>query len=946
MEKKINSLTHIIVKGARENNLKNLDIAIPKNKFVVVTGLSGSGKSSLVFDTIYKEGKRRYVESLSTYARQFLGNNAKPDVDSIEGLSPAISIDQKTTSHNPRSTVGTITEIYDYLRLIFAKVGTPFCPNGHGEIKSITNISILNYIFENGQDKKLQIFALIANKEKGTFASKFTYLKNSGYLRVRVNGEILSLDDEIILNKNTRHNIELLVDRIVIHDDDETKSRTFESIEKAIDEGKGSIIVAIEGFPEKNFLTSFTCNVCHHSMPEIEPRLFSFNSPMGSCDLCKGLGNTLEPNFNKIIPNVELSINNDAIDYFKNTKYSLSIDWQKFYILLKEYDIPMNKKVSTLTKEQIDIMMNGSSKNISYELTSTGGIKYNKNEQIEGISALIKRRYYETSSELSREFYSRYMSNMLCDKCSGKRLSKTALAVLIDDKNISELCNLSIVDLNKFFMKVDLSKNKMEIIHLALNEINKRLSFLENVGLEYLSLARTANTLSGGESQRIRLATQIGSSLTGVLYVLDEPSIGLHQKDNLQLIETLKNIRDLGNSLLIVEHDDETMEHADWIIDIGPGAGVNGGLVVNEGKYEDFIKNENSITAQYLSGRKKIDVPSFRRNGNGKFIEIVGAKGNNLKNITVKVPLGKLVAITGVSGSGKSSLINDTLIKAIEKEISDPFMIPLPYKKLNGIINVDKVIKISQSPIGRTPRSNPATYVSLFDDIRDLFASTPEARERGFLKGQFSFNTRGGRCNTCDGDGTIKIEMHFLPDVYIKCETCQGKRYDFDTLSIKYKKKNVHDVLEMDVTYALEFFKRIPQIKRKLQLLEDVGLGYIKLGAQATSLSGGEAQRIKIAKHLQKKPTGRTIFFLDEPTTGLHIEDIRRLLSVFNRIVDGGDTVVVIEHNLDLIKTCDYVIDIGPDGGDNGGDIIAMGTPEEICKVKSSYTGKFLQKKI
>ncbi|MGL5630618.1 MAG: excinuclease ABC subunit UvrA [Mycoplasmoidaceae bacterium] len=946
MSKIINPVTHIIIKGARENNLKNINIDIPKNKLVVVTGLSGSGKSSLVFDTIFKEGKRRYIESLSTYARQFLGNNDKPNVDSIEGLSPSISIDQKSTSHNPRSTVGTITEIYDYLRLIYSKVGIPHCPNKHGEIKSIKNIDILNFIISNAVGKKVQIFAPIAKKEKGSFSTKLIQLKNDGFLRVRINKEIFTLDDEIIIDKNTKNDIDLLIDRIIVHDDELTKSRIFESIEKAIKEGNNFVIISIEGEEEKLFSTNFTCMKCHFSMPEIEPRLFSFNSPIGYCKTCKGLGITLEPDINKIIPDMNKSINDNGIEYFKNTKFSMSLDWQRFECLIKYYNINQNINISNLSDNELNIIKYGSDDAFDFTIISSGGTKYSKHEKIEGIFSLIKRRYYETNSELSRDFYSKYMTEMVCKKCSGKKLSDTALAILIDKKNITELCDMSIKNLILFFLEMNLPLNKLNIISLAIDEINSRLFFLKNIGLEYLSLSRNANTLSGGESQRIRLASQIGSSLTGVLYVLDEPTIGLHQKDNMHLINTIKNIRDLGNTVIVVEHDEETMQNADWIIDIGPEAGDNGGYVVNEGIYEDFIRNENSITANYLSGRKKIYLPEKRRSGNGKYLILENAIGNNLKNVTLKIPLGKLIAVTGVSGSGKSTLINETLVKAIEKEILNPFIEPLPYKKINGVEHIDKIIKISQAPIGRTPRSNPATYISLFDDIRELFASTIQSKERGFSKGRFSFNIKGGRCESCSGDGIIKIQMHFLPDVYVKCETCNGKKYNFDTLSIKYKKKNIYDILEMNVDSALQFFNNIPQIKRKLQLLKDVGLGYIKLGEQATFLSGGEAQRIKIAKHLQRKPTGKTIYFLDEPTTGLHIEDINKLINIFNRIVNNGDTVVIIEHNLDLIKVCDYIIDIGPNGGDDGGRILFEGPPEKIINAKNSYTGEYLIKKI
>ena len=940
---KVNSRTHIIVKGAKENNLKNININIPKNKFVVITGLSGSGKSSLAFDTIFAEGQRRFLESLSSYARQFLGGNEKPNVDSIEGLSPSISIDQKTTSHNPRSTVGTVTEIYDYLRLVFARIGTPYCINGHGEIKTISIDKIIDNIFEHQEGTKLQILSPIVNNEKGTFANKLESIKKSGYLRVRIDNNLLSLDDEIKLEKNNKHNIDIVVDRIVLNYDKETRSRIYDSIEKATNESNGKVIIMYEN-SEDLYSLNHSCNECGFSINELEPRLFSFNSPIGACANCNGLGFTTEPDVNKLIPNFDLTINQGAIEYFQNTIGTNSIDWQKYNCLLKHYKINLNKKIKDFTKDEMNIILYGSDEPIEYNIISNSGKKLQGFEEIEGISTLIKRRHMQTESEMAREYYSKYLSSITCKECNGKRLSKMALCVKINNKDIASLIDMNISNIIEFFLNLELTDNQKKIANLAIKEILSRLSFLENVGLNYLTLSRTASTLSGGESQRIRLATQIGSSLTGVLYILDEPSIGLHQKDNDQLISTLMKMRDLGNTLIVVEHDEDTMRAADWLIDIGPGAGEYGGKVIAEGTPKEVENNPKSITGQYLSKKKKIGVPEKRRKGNGKIIELLGAEGNNLKKVDLKIPMNTLTVITGVSGSGKSTLINETLIKAIEKEISDPFIVPLKYKKVSGIENIDKIIKISQDPIGRTPRSNPATYVSVFDDIRDLFALTPEAKERGYQKGRFSFNVSGGRCEHCQGDGIIKIEMHFLPSVEIKCEECKGKRYNSETLSVLYKGKSIADVLDMYVSEALEFFKHIPNIKRKLQLMVDVGLGYLKLGTNAVNLSGGEAQRIKIAKYLQKKSTGKTIYVLDEPTTGLHVDDISRLLEVLNRIVNNGDTVIVIEHNLDLIKVADYIVDLGPDGGDKGGYILCKGTPEEVSRCKQSYTGQYLKK--
>lgn len=934
----------IVIKGARENNLKNIDIEIPKNKLVVITGLSGSGKSSLAFDTIYAEGQRRYLESLSSYARQFLGGNEKPDVDSIEGLSPAISIDQKTTSHNPRSTVGTVTEIYDYLRLLFARIGKPYCINGHGLISTMSIKQIVDNIVDNEVGSKIQILSPIIKQEKGTFKNKIEELKRQGYLRIRANNIVYSLDDEIELDKNKKHNIEIIIDRIILNKDNPTRSRIYEAVEKASKEANGHVLVLIND-KEIFFSQNHSCDVCGFNIPDLEPRLFSFNSPIGACKYCNGLGFTYEPDKNKIVPDQNLSINQGAISYYKNVMDEPTYDLRKTLCLLKHFNIDLNKPFKDLTKNEKEIVFHGSDENIEYIIESKDGRKREAYGPIEGIADLIKRRYHETSSEMAREFYNKFMSNIDCNVCHGKKLSNEALAVKVNNVDIIELTELNISKTMEFFLNLKLNESDAKIANLVLKEIINRLSFLENVGLNYLTLSRNASTLSGGESQRIRLATQIGSSLTGVLYVLDEPSIGLHQKDNEKLINTLKNMRDLGNTLIVVEHDEDTMRASDYLIDIGPGAGIFGGELVACGPVDDVLKNKKSITAQYLSGEKKIEIPKNRRSGNGKSIEIIGASGNNLKKIDVKFPLGKFIAVTGVSGSGKSTLINETLVKAIEQKMLNPFIIPKEFKSIKGTEFIDKIVKVSQDPIGRTPRSNPATYVSVFDDIRDLFARTKEAKARGYEKGRFSFNVKGGRCENCGGDGLIRIEMHFLPDVYVKCSECNGRKYNEETLQVLYKDKSIYDVLEMNVSEAIEFFYDNPEIKRKLDLMNEVGLSYLKLGTPSTQLSGGEAQRIKLAKHLQKRPTGKTLYVLDEPSTGLHIHDISKLIEVLNHIVNHGDTVIIVEHNLDMIKVADYVIDLGPDGGDNGGKIIATGTPEQIASKKDvSYTGEFLDK--
>ncbi|WP_027124255.1 excinuclease ABC subunit UvrA [Mycoplasmoides pirum] len=936
---------YIVVRGARENNLKNIDIDIPKNKFVVITGLSGSGKSSLAFDTIYAEGQRRYLESLSSYARMFLGGNEKPDVDSIDGLSPSISIDQKSTSHNPRSTVGTVTEIYDYLRVLWARLGKPYCPNGHGLIKIQTIKQILDKIFSLPAETKLQILAPIIKEQKGTFKNEFEKLKQKGFLRVYVDKNIYSLDESITLDKNIKHSIDVIVDRIVLNYDNQTKNRLTDSIEIALNLSQGQLNVLYDDKIEY-FNQNHLCDKCGFSMPELEPRLFSFNSPIGACNYCKGLGFTYEPDPERLMPDPSLSIADGGIDFFKNTVNTTSLDWQVFREMLKFYDIPINKPISSLTNKQIKYILNGSDEPIAIRTVSSSGNIREKFEHVEGIAELIKRRHLETSNELAREYYSKYLSETICKTCKGKRLSNEALCVKINKIDIIEFTSFSIGQAINFLLNLNFTDEEMRIAKLALKDIIDRLSFLQNVGLEYLSLSRSASTLSGGESQRIRLATQIGSKLTGVLYVLDEPSIGLHQKDNDRLLDTLKTMRDLGNTLIVVEHDEDTMMAADYLIDIGPGAGVHGGKVMAQGTPEEVCKNKNSITGLYLSGKEYIPIPKKTRSSTNNKITIKGAKGNNLKNIDVVFPLNKFIAVTGVSGSGKSTLVNQTLVKGIEKQVFKKFVNPAPFELIKGAHVIDKLIVVSQDPIGRTPRSNPATYISVFDDIRDVFAMLPEAKARGYDRSRFSFNVKGGRCERCSGDGLIKIEMHFLPDVYVKCEECQGKKYNEATLDIKYKGKSIYDVLKMTVIEALEFFKNYPNIHRKLQLMYDVGLDYIELGANAVSLSGGEAQRIKLAKYLQRKSNGKTLYVLDEPTTGLHSHDIKKLINVLNRIVDNGDTVIVIEHNLDLIQVADHIIDLGPDGGDQGGQIIVQGSPKEIIASKSSnsYTAKYLKK--
>ena len=930
----------IIIKGARENNLKNVDLELPKNKLIVMTGVSGSGKSSLAFDTIYAEGQRRYVESLSAYARQFLGGTEKPDVDSIEGLSPSISIDQKTTSKNPRSTVVTVTEIYDYLRLLFARIGIPYCPEHHIPISSQTVDEIVDKVLENEIGTKLIIMAPVAHGEKGTHKDLLEDLRKEGYVRVRVNGEMLDLSEEITLEKNKKDNIDVIIDRIVLKDG--IRSRLSESIEQAIKLSKGKVVIDYVGNKEVIYSENFACPYCDFSLPELEPRMFSFNAPFCSCPDCKGLGVKLKMDPDLVVPDATKSLNNGAIKTLTDDPEAL--DFKRLECLCKHYKIDMNKSWNKLSKKEQNYILYGSDEIIHFQYHSKSGNLYNQKDFYEGIINNLERRYMETSSTWIRDWLENYMLETICETCHGARLQDNVLSVLVGGKNIYEVTCMSIKQLIPFFENLKLTKSQKEISGLLVKEILSRLTFLKNVGLEYLTLSRSAGTLSGGEAQRIRLATQIGSKLTGVLYVLDEPSIGLHQKDNEKLIKSLLEMRDLGNTLIVVEHDTDTMLASDFLVDVGPGAGDHGGEIIAAGTPEEVMKNENSITGRYLSGKEKIEVPTTRRKGTKKFIEIKGASENNLKNINVKFPLGTFTCVTGVSGSGKSTLVNQILCNAAYQKIYNSKVKPGKHKKITGLEEIDKVVEISQNPIGRTPRSNPATYTGVFDEIRDLFTTTKEAKMYGFGKDRFSFNVKGGRCEACRGDGVKKIEMHFLPDVYIPCEVCHGTRYNSETLRIKYKDKNIAEVLDMRVSEALEFFENVPKIKSKLQVLEDVGIGYIKLGQSATTLSGGEAGRVKLAKELQKKPTGKTLYIMDEPTTGLHSADIKRLLAIIQKIVDNKDTVIVIEHNLDVVKCADYIIDLGPTGGDGGGEVIATGTPEEIAKVKESATGEFLKK--
>lgn len=934
------AMEKLVVKGARAHNLKNIDVTIPRDKLVVLTGLSGSGKSSLAFDTIYAEGQRRYVESLSAYARQFLGQMDKPDVDTIEGLSPAISIDQKTTSRNPRSTVGTVTEIYDYLRLLFARVGRPTCPNHGIEISSQTIEQMVDRVFEYPERTKIQVLAPVVSGRKGSHVKVLEDIKKQGYVRVRIDGEMYDLGDEISLDKNKKHSIEVVIDRIVVKEG--VSSRLADSLESALKLGDGKVLIDVIGEEELLFSEHHACPHCGFSIGELEPRMFSFNSPFGACPDCDGLGSKLEVDKELIIPNWDLTLKQGAIAPWEPV--SSQYYPQLLEAVCNHYGIDMNTPVKDLPGHEIEKILYGSETDkiyFRYE-NDFGQIRENY-IQFEGVIGNVERRYKETSSDYIREQMEKYMAEQPCPTCKGKRLKKESLAVLIDGENIANVTSLSI---RKAYDKMDgitLTEKEKQIANAIFREIRERLGFLINVGLDYLTLNRAAGTLSGGEAQRIRLATQIGSRLTGVLYILDEPSIGLHQRDNDRLIGTLKNMRDIGNTLIVVEHDEDTMLAADYLIDIGPGAGVHGGEVVSAGSPKEVMEDAKSLTGQYLSGKKFIPLPIERKKDDGRFLEIKGAKENNLKNVNVKFPLGMFIAVTGVSGSGKSTLVNEILHKALAQKLNRAKTRPGQYKEIKGIEHLDKVIDIDQSPIGRTPRSNPATYTGVFDDIRDLFAATNEAKVRGYKKGRFSFNVKGGRCEACRGDGIIKIEMHFLPDVYVPCEVCHGKRYNRETLEVKYKGKSISDILEMTVEDSLEFFENIPKIQRKMQTIYDVGLGYIKLGQPATTLSGGEAQRVKLASELHRRSTGRSLYILDEPTTGLHVDDISRLLVVLQRLVENGDTVLVIEHNLDVIKTADYLVDLGPEGGDKGGTIVATGTPEKIADTPESHTGKYLK---
>lgn len=932
----------LIIRGARENNLKNINIDIPKNKLVIMTGLSGSGKTSLAFDTIYAEGQRRYVESLSAYARQFLGNMEKPDVDAIEGLSPAIAIDQKTTSNNPRSTVGTVTEIYDYLRLLYARVGKAYCPKHDVVIESQTIKQMADTIDQYADGDRLMVVARVVKRKKGTFKDYFADLLKDGYLRVVVDGQNYMLDEEIELDKNKKHDIDVVIDRIIKKEG--YRSRLVDSLEVGLKLTGGEVIVQnLTTKTEELFSEHLACPICGFSVPKLEPRLFSFNNPLGACPDCRGLGIKNEVDDDLLIPDWSKSINEGGLRYFKTAVGTNRIEWQRFLILCKKYKIDLDKPLKDFTKQELSYILDGSREPISYEIVSDSGNVSRTTKFIEGVRTLIARRYEETTSKWSKEWYASFMSEHTCPTCKGRRLNDQVLSVRVGGLNIAEFTEQSIEDALHFIQNIKLTDYEMNIARLVVKEINDRLTFLNNVGLGYLTLARRAGGLSGGEAQRIRLATQIGTRLTGVLYVLDEPSIGLHQRDNEKLIKSLQDIRDLGNSVLVVEHDEDTMRASDFIVDIGPGAGVHGGQVICAGTPEEVMNCKDSITGQYLSGNRKIEVPKKRRKGNGLFIEVKGAKEHNLKNINVKFPLGKFNVVTGVSGSGKSTLVNDILGKSLMRYVYQSKERPGLHKEILGIENIDKVIEVSQDPIGRTPRSNPVTYTGVFDDIRDLFAQTNEAKMRGYDKGRFSFNVKGGRCEACQGDGLKKISMHFLPDVYVPCEQCEGKRYNEETLQVTYKDKNIYDVLEMTVEEAVDFFDNLPKIRNKIQTLYDVGLGYIKLGQSATTLSGGEAQRVKLASELQKKSTGKTVYILDEPTTGLHSHDVSRLIDVLQRIVDQGDTIIVIEHNLDVIKVADHIIDLGPEGGAGGGTIVVTGTPEKVAKCEKSYTGQFLK---
>ena len=933
----------LIIKGAKENNLKNIDLEIPRDKLVVFTGLSGSGKSSLAFDTIYAEGQRRYVESLSSYARQFLGIMEKPNVEYIEGLSPAISIDQKTTSKNPRSTVGTVTEIYDYIRLLYARIGVPYCPKCGKKIERQSLDQIVDSIMELEQGTKIQILAPIVRGKKGEFTKLLESFQKEGFIRVKVDGSLYELSDDIEIERNKKHNIDIIVDRLVIKED--IRNRLAESVETALKHANNLVKVDIAGKEEKLFSEDYACPDCGISFEELNPRMFSFNNPFGACPECTGIGYLMKMDEDLIIPDKSKTLY-DGVKAFGASTMKKGETMAKMYFesIGRHYGVDIKKPIKKLPREFLDKILYGTGNEvIDFEFESVNGTRH-FSTPFEGVIPTLDRRYRETKSQGMREFYEMYMSNSPCPSCHGARLKPEVLAVKVGDKNIKELTDMPIRRIKEYLMNLKLNKKDQMIADRIFKELEKRLQFLIDVGLEYLTLSRSAGTLSGGEAQRIRLATQIGSGLTGVVYILDEPSIGLHQRDNAKLIDTMKKMRDLGNTLIVVEHDEDTMYAADQIIDIGPGAGVHGGYLVAQGTAEEIKQVPESITGQYLSGKKKILVPKKRRKSNGKSIEIVDATENNLKNVTVKFPLGVFNCVTGVSGSGKSTLVNEVLYKYLARELNGSNEKPGKCEKIKGIENIDKIINIDQSPIGRTPRSNPATYTGVFDVIRELFAETNEAKMRGYQKGRFSFNVSGGRCEACQGDGILKIEMHFLPDIYVPCEVCKGKRYNRETLEVKYKGKSISDVLDMTIEEALDFFGNVPRIKQKIQTLYDVGLGYIKLGQPSTTLSGGEAQRVKLASELSKRPTGKTLYILDEPTTGLHIADIHRLVDILHRLVDTGNTIIVIEHNLDLIKTADNIIDLGPEGGENGGEVIAIGTPEQIVKNERSHTGRFLKK--